>query len=103
MEVRAEGSSMSPLRALQQELADVLDEASVRGKTSFESASRLREMPAAWKSARGSDKGLALIAEAQGVVGMLNSSLDADPLRQRTFEQLLQLKRSWRALLDELP
>lgn len=91
------------LRDLHQGVADILDEAAVRGRASVDSTRRLRTFSSEWSSAGGSAAGAALLMAAQGTVGMLNVSGDNDRLRNQTFGELRQLKLAWRAVADDLP
>jgi transcriptional regulator with XRE-family HTH domain len=91
------------LRKLHQDVADILDEAAVRGRVSVDSTRRLRATSGEWASAGGSAAGAALLLTAQGTIGMLNVSGDNDPLRSNTFGELRQLKLAWRSVADDLP
>ncbi len=91
------------LRDLHQGVADILDEAAVRGRVSVDSTRRLRAISGEWISAGGSAAGAALLLTAQGTIGMLNVSGGNDPLRDHTFGELRQLKLAWRSTVGEGP
>jgi len=86
------------LRELHQGVADILDQAAVRGRASVDSTRRLSAMSSEWASAGGSATGAALLLTAQGTIGMLNVSGDNGPLRDHTFGELRQLKLAWRSV-----
>lgn len=88
---------------LHQGVADILDEAAVRGRASADSTRRLRIFACEWSAAGGSAAGTALLMAAQGMVGLLNVSGDNDRLRERIFGEFRELKLAWRAVADQLP
>ena len=90
------------LREIHQNVADILDEAAVRGRVSPSSAAIMRNSASEWTTARGSEVGLDLICRAQATVGWLNAMNDDDPSRAMTFCELRQLKLAWPALADDL-
>jgi DNA-binding XRE family transcriptional regulator len=91
------------LRDLHQGVADILDEAAVRGRVSVDSTRRLRTFSSEWPSAGGSATGSALLMAAQGPIGMFNVSEHNDRLREHTFGELRELKLAWRAVAGDLP
>jgi len=100
----AEKGTLEPrsLREIHQTVADILDEAAVRGRVSIDSTRRLRTMNGEWAAIGGSAAGAALVLSAQGTVGMLSSMGDGDPYRNRAQAELRQLKLAWRAVADDL-
>lgn len=98
----AEKGPLEPrtLREVHQNVAEILDEAAVRGRVSIDSSRRLRGIPSEWAAAGGSAAGTALVISAQGTVGMLSSMGDKDPHRDRAFADLRQLKAAWRAVAE---
>ena len=90
------------LREIHQNVADILDEAAVRGRVSPSSAAMIRNSANEWITARGTEVGLALIRRAQATVGWLNAMNEDDPSRAKTFCELRQLKLAWPALADDL-
>lgn len=89
-----------PLRSLQQiheKVAAILDEASVRGRVSYEAVMALRTLPSEWASLHGSALGASLMQNVQGLIGIFNTLDDTDPYRVRAYEDLRQLKLAWAA------
>ncbi len=91
------------LTELHEGVAEILDQAAVRGRVTVDSMRRLRAMSDEWVSTGGSAAGAALLLTAQGTMGMLNVTRDNDPLRGRTYGELRQLKLAWRSVADDLP
>ena len=90
------------LREIHQSIADILDEAAIRGRVSASSADIMRSADTEWITAGGTEVCLALIREAQATVGWLNSMNDSDPTRATTFSELRHLKLAWRAVENDL-
>ena len=90
------------LREIHQSIADILDEAAIRGRVSVSSTALMRDSSSHWTAAGGSEVCLALIRRAQATVGSLNSLNDDDPIRATTFSELRQLKLAWRAIANDL-
>jgi DNA-binding XRE family transcriptional regulator len=80
------------------EVADTLEQVAVRGQVSLDRGRGLRACAADWNMAGGGAAGAALLLSAQGVVGMLNSTPDRSPLKDRAFADLRELKLAWHAL-----
>ena len=87
---------------IHQIVADILDEAAIRGRISVSSAGMMRNASSEWTAAGGSEVCLALIRRAQATVGWLNSMSENDASRSRTFAELLHLKLAWRAVANDL-
>jgi DNA-binding XRE family transcriptional regulator len=85
------------LREIYEAVDQVLDQASVRGAPPYDYRDRLQAAEAHWGAKQGGSNTASLIRKAQGVLGMLNVTPPGDPLRDRAVEDLLQLKREWRA------
>jgi transcriptional regulator with XRE-family HTH domain len=100
----AEGGTaeLQSLPEIHQIVSDILDEAAVRGRISLAAAKRLRGVSSEWAEAGGSATGAALLLSAQGTLGMLSSTGEDDPYRDKFFAELRQLKKAWRAVADDL-
>ncbi|WP_284144930.1 helix-turn-helix transcriptional regulator [Tianweitania aestuarii] len=83
------------LERLHQDVADLLDDASVRADPSSERSLLLKKSMQDWISAGGSDIGRQMLYRAQGVIGLINVTSPDDPMWPRTLEDLVQLKRDW--------
>lgn len=86
------------LREVHEAVADVLDQTAVRGSPPYDYRDRLQAAVANWSSKQGSADAEPLLSRAQGLLGMLNVTPQNDPMRERIFEQLRQLKLDWRAV-----
>ena len=90
------------LREIHQNVADILDEAAIRGRVSVSSAANMRNATTEWITAGGSEVCLALIRKPLSTVGWLNAMDDGEPTRTTTFSELRQLKLAWRAVVNDL-
>lgn len=90
------------LPEIHQSVADILDEAAIRGRVSASSADIMRNAATEWFAAGGTEVCLGLIRKAQATVGSLNSMNESDPTRTISFAELRHLKLAWRAVQDHL-
>lgn len=74
----------------------VLDQSAVRGSPHHDYRDKLQAAVSHWREKDGSARADELLVRAQGVLGMLNVTPPADPMRDSIFEQLRQLKLDWR-------
>lgn len=79
-------------------VANVLDQTAVRGSPPYDYRDKLQAAVSHWCAKQGSAKAEPLLARAQGVLGMLNVTPHGDGMRERAFEQLLQLRLDWQAV-----
>ncbi|RUZ72528.1 helix-turn-helix domain-containing protein [Mesorhizobium sp. M7A.F.Ca.US.006.01.1.1] len=79
-------------------VATVLDQTAVRGCPAYDYRDKLQAAVSHWRAKQGSAGAEPLLARAQGVLGMLNVTPPGDGMRDRTFEQLQQLKLDWQAV-----
>lgn len=84
------------LREIYDAVAQILDQTSARGAPPYDYRDRLIAATAHWSTKQGHASVVSLLRRAQGVLGMLNVTPPADPLRESAFADLLQLKREWR-------
>lgn len=94
--------TVTSLQEIHQSLADILDEAATRGRTSVQSSRWLKNAAREWAEQGGGEVCLDLIRRAEATVGWLNAMGNDDPSRNRTFAELRQLKLAWRAVGNEL-
>lgn len=83
------------LERVHQDVAELLDDASIRSNPSSERSMRLKQFMQEWVSAGGSEIGRQMLYRAQGVVGLINVTSPDDPLWPRTLADLIQLKNDW--------
>ena len=79
-------------------VAPVLDQTAVRGSPPYDYRDKLQAAVSHWRAKQGCAGAEPLLAQAQGVLGMLNVTPPGDAMRDRIFEQLRQLKLDWRAV-----
>lgn len=90
------------LRHIHQNVANILDEAAIKGRVSAGFHDKLRNAASEWIAADGSEVCMALIRRAQAVVGWLNTMSESDPSRTQTYAELRQIKLAWRAIEEAL-
>lgn len=96
----AEGRlALSPeLSEIHNTVAAVLDQTAVRGSPPYDYRDKLQAAISQWRAKQGSASAEPLFARAQGLLGILNVTPPGDAMRDRTFEQLRQLKLDWRTV-----
>lgn len=86
------------LVAVHEDVARVLDDASVRAVPSIERTEKLKQAFEDWTAAGGGDAGRQLIHRAQGVIGLINVTDQRDGAWGQVMRDLSQVKREWAAV-----
>ncbi|RUX32410.1 helix-turn-helix domain-containing protein [Mesorhizobium sp. M2A.F.Ca.ET.042.01.1.1] len=79
-------------------VAILLDRTAVRGSPPYDYRDKLLAAASNWRAKQGNTGAEPLLAQAQGLLGMLNVTPPGDEMRDRTFEQLRRLKLDWQAV-----
>lgn len=81
-----------------EEVARVLDDATVRATPSIERTEKLKQAFEDWTSAGGNDAGRQLIHRAQGVIGLINVTDPREGAWGQVMSDLSRVKREWCAV-----
>jgi DNA-binding XRE family transcriptional regulator len=84
-----------PLEQIKAEVAQVLDDASIRASPSVMRTEKLKKALDDWSAAGGNDAGRQLIYRAQGVIGLINVTEPTDGGWSRVLGDLAQVKLEW--------
>lgn len=86
------------LDQVQEDVARVLDDASIRTGPSIQRTEKLKQALEDWASAGGSEAGRQLIYRAQGVVGLINVTESRDGAWRQIMSDLKQVMLEWAAV-----
>lgn len=80
-------------RSVRHRLSDLLDRVLVRAENGYDVQEELRKMASKFEDSQWTQ----LLARAQGLVGLMNSTTDGSPARAQAYAALIALKQELRA------
>ena len=91
---------LQTIQDIYQAVFHILDKTAARGSAPRDAQDRLAICLNEWKAQFGGDAGQRAILSVIGTIGVINSSGENDPMRQRALLGIAQLKQELRVAME---